>query len=214
MNASPVLLAAAERMTRIRTSGVLTALLAAGVFVNPSRPAADRPLCAEDAHRTVVPDVRPHTRRVPRAAGRLGREPRFSSRWNPGRGLTHGLGDLDVVGSVARPGAVGVRTEDDGEAGGRGNRAHLARHLEWALLKSTSAPSHSLSPGGSSAVRDPAQCARRAAVHLIAIVFVSVAPSSIHGFIRGRKTPGSPRAQMPLCWQRSGFQMTVISPFV
>ena len=38
MNAPPVLLAAAERMTRIRTSGVLTALLAAGVFVNPSRP--------------------------------------------------------------------------------------------------------------------------------------------------------------------------------
>lgn len=38
MNAPPVLLAAAERMTRIRTSGVLTALLAAGVIVNPSRP--------------------------------------------------------------------------------------------------------------------------------------------------------------------------------
>ena len=38
MNAPPVLLAAAERMTRIRTSGVLTVLLAAGVFVNPSRP--------------------------------------------------------------------------------------------------------------------------------------------------------------------------------
>jgi hypothetical protein len=38
MNAPPRLLAAAERMTRIRTSGVLTALLAAGVFVNPSRP--------------------------------------------------------------------------------------------------------------------------------------------------------------------------------
>jgi hypothetical protein len=38
MNAPPRLLAAAERLTRIRTSGVLTALLAAGVFVNPSRP--------------------------------------------------------------------------------------------------------------------------------------------------------------------------------
>jgi hypothetical protein len=38
MNAPPRLLAAAERVTRIRTSGVLTALLAAGVFVNPSRP--------------------------------------------------------------------------------------------------------------------------------------------------------------------------------
>ena len=38
MNAPPRLLAAAERVTRLRTSGVLTALLAAGVFVNPSRP--------------------------------------------------------------------------------------------------------------------------------------------------------------------------------
>jgi hypothetical protein len=38
MNAPPRLLAAAERIARIRTSGVLTALLAAGVFVNPSRP--------------------------------------------------------------------------------------------------------------------------------------------------------------------------------
>lgn len=38
MNAPPRFLAAAERRTRIRTSGVLTALLAAGVFVNPSRP--------------------------------------------------------------------------------------------------------------------------------------------------------------------------------
>ena len=38
MNAPPRLLAAAERLTRIRMSGVLTALLAAGVFVNPSRP--------------------------------------------------------------------------------------------------------------------------------------------------------------------------------
>ena len=38
MDAPPRLLAAAERMTRIRTSGVVTALLAAGVFVNPSRP--------------------------------------------------------------------------------------------------------------------------------------------------------------------------------
>ena len=38
MNAPPRLLAAAERVTRLRTSGVLTALLVAGVFVNPSRP--------------------------------------------------------------------------------------------------------------------------------------------------------------------------------
>lgn len=38
MNAPPRLLAAAERTTRIRTSGVLTALLAAGMFVDPSRP--------------------------------------------------------------------------------------------------------------------------------------------------------------------------------
>jgi hypothetical protein len=38
MTSPPRILAAAERITRIRTSGVLTALLAVGSFVNPSRP--------------------------------------------------------------------------------------------------------------------------------------------------------------------------------
>ena len=38
MNAPPRFLSAAERVTRIRTSGVMTALLAAGMFVNPLRP--------------------------------------------------------------------------------------------------------------------------------------------------------------------------------
>jgi hypothetical protein len=38
MNAPPRFLAAAERLTRIRASGVLTAMLVAGTFVNPARP--------------------------------------------------------------------------------------------------------------------------------------------------------------------------------
>ena len=38
MNAPPRLLAAAERMARVRMSSLLTTLLAAGAFVNPQRP--------------------------------------------------------------------------------------------------------------------------------------------------------------------------------
>ena len=38
MTAPPRILASAERLTRVRGSAVLTALLAAGFFVNPSRP--------------------------------------------------------------------------------------------------------------------------------------------------------------------------------
>lgn len=46
------------------------------------------------------------------------------------------------------------------------------------------------------------------------IVFESAGVRSIQGFNLGRKTAGSPRAQMPLCTQRSGFQITVTSPLV
>ena len=38
MTAPPRILASAERLARVRGSAVLTALLAAGAFVNPSRP--------------------------------------------------------------------------------------------------------------------------------------------------------------------------------